>query len=82
MTPATRREVDRRRQSVLPRAGEVRAIGMTFAETRATRGALREESDGHLLGASGAAMERYGVNTIVLATDDARRGAANRAHSA
>ena len=56
MAPATRREVDRRRQSVL-RAAAAGAgdWDACVAETRATRGRFWRRIDGHLLGASGAA---------------------------
>ena len=78
MTPATRREVDRRRQSVLPRGGgTVRAIGMHVRggdSCHARRFCAKNLTDTFWAQAA-RLRDRYGVNTIVLATDDARAAA-------
>ena len=78
MTQATRREVDRRRQSVLPRGGgEVRAIGMHVrgGDSCHARRFCAKNLTGTFWAQAARLRERYGVNTIVLATDDARAAA-------
>merc|ERR1712097_4624 len=78
MTPATRREVDRRRQSVLPRGGgAVRAIGMHVrgGDSCHARRFCAKNLTGTFWAQAARLRERYGVNTIVLATDDARAAA-------